>query len=126
DAGVDVNPNQDDDHDDPRDEEVPNEPLPKALGLLVFLVVAHLAGHRSWAKGGMPDRKSTRLNSSHGSISYAVFCLKKKKRQQTARSLTTDNSWAKIYLKSDFAYIAAANGSREQLHSEQSSPRALA
>src|SRR5207245_10994275 len=26
-----------------------------------------------------PDRKSTRLNSSHGSISYAVFCLKKKK-----------------------------------------------
>src|SRR5438128_8068505 len=27
------------------------------------------------------DRKSTRLNSSHGSISYAVFCLKKKKHQ---------------------------------------------
>src|SRR5207245_8819937 len=26
----------------------------------------------------IPDRKSTRLNSSHGSISYAVFCLKKK------------------------------------------------
>src|SRR3989337_2146752 len=28
------------------------------------------------------DRKSTRLNSSHGSISYAVFCLKKKKQNQ--------------------------------------------
>src|SRR2546429_6287838 len=28
------------------------------------------------------DRKSTRLNSSHGYISYAVFCLKKKKRQR--------------------------------------------
>src|SRR5687768_18287737 len=28
-----------------------------------------------------PDRKSTRLNSSHGYISYAVFCLKKKTRQ---------------------------------------------
>src|SRR5699024_12798785 len=28
---------------------------------------------------GFPDRKSTRLNSSHVSISYAVFCLKKKK-----------------------------------------------
>src|SRR5207245_9190757 len=27
----------------------------------------------------LQDRKSTRLNSSHGSISYAVFCLKKKK-----------------------------------------------
>src|SRR5438128_7871989 len=29
---------------------------------------------------GCRDRKSTRLNSSHGSISYAVFCLKKKKK----------------------------------------------
>src|SRR2546422_5701316 len=29
----------------------------------------------------MADRKSTRLNSSHGYISYAVFCLKKKKQQ---------------------------------------------
>src|SRR2546422_9140732 len=29
------------------------------------------------------DRKSTRLNSSHGYISYAVFCLKKKKKQST-------------------------------------------
>src|SRR2546430_4456762 len=28
-----------------------------------------------------PDRKSTRLNSSHSQISYAVFCLKKKKEQ---------------------------------------------
>src|SRR2546429_7340342 len=37
------------------------------------------------------DRKSTRLNSSHGYISYAVFCLKKKKKQMyltsTARNL---------------------------------------
>src|SRR2546422_8172802 len=30
-----------------------------------------------------PDRKSTRLNSSHGYISYAVFCLKKKKKNKT-------------------------------------------
>src|SRR5687768_17993458 len=29
------------------------------------------------------DRKSTRLNSSHGYISYAVFCLKKKKKNKT-------------------------------------------
>src|SRR5205809_6108890 len=33
------------------------------------------------------DRKSTRLNSSHGYISYAVFCLKKKKRIKTDRTL---------------------------------------
>src|SRR5206468_8895326 len=32
--------------------------------------------------GGNPDRKSTRLNSSHDQISYAVFCLKKKKKKQ--------------------------------------------
>src|SRR2546422_1799231 len=31
-----------------------------------------------------PDRKSTRLNSSHGYISYAVFCLKKKKTNTTS------------------------------------------
>src|SRR3712207_7837758 len=31
------------------------------------------------------DRKSTRLNSSHANISYAVFCLKKKKRQLCAQ-----------------------------------------
>src|SRR2546429_3759383 len=31
------------------------------------------------------DRKSTRLNSSHGYISYAVFCLKKKKKKEIKR-----------------------------------------
>src|SRR5699024_12881022 len=42
-------------------------------------VVEHLAGGEA-ALGGAAavDRKSTRLNSSHVSISYAVFCLKKK------------------------------------------------
>src|SRR2546427_8679025 len=30
----------------------------------------------------LPDRKSTRLNSSHSQISYAVFCLKKKKKKK--------------------------------------------
>src|SRR5438128_4360401 len=40
------------------------------------------------------DRKSTRLNSSHGSISYAVFCLKKKKRIEHAdlESIARDTS----------------------------------
>src|SRR5437763_4834912 len=32
-----------------------------------------------------PDRKSTRLNSSHRCISYAVFCLKKKKKKKTTK-----------------------------------------
>src|SRR5690606_39451136 len=35
------------------------------------------------------DRKSTRLNSSHVKISYAVFCLKKKKKHKTATTQTT-------------------------------------
>src|SRR6266852_5383654 len=39
----------------------------------------HPADRARHARGdGARDRKSTRLNSSHGSISYAVFCLKKK------------------------------------------------
>src|SRR2546430_10716968 len=36
------------------------------------------------------DRKSTRLNSSHSQISYAVFCLKKKKKYQTKSTTTED------------------------------------
>src|SRR5436190_7532553 len=36
-----------------------------------------------------PDRKSTRLNSSHTVISYAVFCLKKKKKKKTKILLLT-------------------------------------
>src|SRR2546422_8022999 len=46
------------------------------------------AAHRArrWPLRGGPDRKSTRLNSSHGYISYAVFCLKKKKKQQVIES----------------------------------------
>src|SRR5689334_24115051 len=35
-------------------------------------------GTANFGAGPIPDRKSTRLNSSHSSISYAVFCLKKK------------------------------------------------
>src|SRR3712207_6912214 len=41
--------------------------------------VQHLAGLEPRALADL-DRKSTRLNSSHANISYAVFCLKKKKK----------------------------------------------
>src|SRR5256885_3534226 len=40
------------------------------------------------ARARVADRKSTRLNSSHLVISYAVFCLKKKKIHDTIRALT--------------------------------------
>src|SRR5947209_15252794 len=39
---------------------------------------------RGWALG---DRKSTRLNSSHANISYAVFCLKKKKKTRANKEI---------------------------------------
>src|SRR2546430_9238082 len=44
-------------------------------------LTVHLKGEQLavWTIGE-PDRKSTRLNSSHSQISYAVFCLKKKKK----------------------------------------------
>src|SRR3712207_7715349 len=38
---------------------------------------------------GTGDRKSTRLNSSHANISYAVFCLKKKKKKDVNQKLLT-------------------------------------
>src|SRR2546429_1370418 len=45
------------------------------IALVVYLPQGH---GLDAAKLAQPDRKSTRLNSSHGYISYAVFCLKKK------------------------------------------------
>src|SRR2546426_8485339 len=60
----------------------------------VLALPAHVAelGDRSGGVGeeprserGSSDRKSTRLNSSHLVISYAVFCLKKKKKRVTLR-----------------------------------------
>src|SRR5690349_22913967 len=46
-----------------------------------------------WARdrhGARRDRKSTRLNSSHVEISYAVFCLKKKKKKKTKKIRMTE------------------------------------
>src|SRR5438132_9178310 len=43
-----------------------------------------------WIEAYREDRKSTRLNSSHTVISYAVFCLKKKKQKYRQQSIHTD------------------------------------
>src|SRR5256885_13244768 len=66
------------------------EPLRKDLAPIVVARVVE-AGHHPdsdhlWVTkvdAGTGDRKSTRLNSSHLVISYAVFCLKKKKNKHT-------------------------------------------
>src|SRR3712207_7119719 len=47
------------------------------------------------------DRKSTRLNSSHANISYAVFCLKKKKNILKNRTITQSNLAAKRHLNTN-------------------------
>src|SRR5690606_40125155 len=52
------------------------------LGAPVFLVVLLMVGAFAALSYLRTDRKSTRLNSSHVKISYAVFCLKKKKTRQ--------------------------------------------
>src|SRR2546428_3032312 len=57
----------------------PNPTLERALDVLFIL-------HAE-------DRKSTRLNSSHDQISYAVFCLKKKKMLITELSLMPCTNW---------------------------------
>src|SRR2546429_1019210 len=54
-----------------------------------FIAHLHLAGVRR-GDGQNIDRKSTRLNSSHGYISYAVFCLKKKKNTHRSRIANTE------------------------------------
>src|SRR5256885_3921334 len=45
------------------------------IGTLVGALLANLFGLGKWLPLGIVDRKSTRLNSSHLVISYAVFCL---------------------------------------------------
>src|SRR3989449_6124467 len=64
------------DHPHGRGVELPAAALERALEIRDLRGVALVGIHR-----GGRDRKSTRLNSSHGYISYAVFCLKKKKRK---------------------------------------------
>src|SRR2546430_12072578 len=50
---------------------------------------ARAASMCSFARRSARDRKSTRLNSSHSQISYAVFCLKKKKDVPTPEHIRT-------------------------------------
>src|SRR2546429_3713520 len=62
---------------------------------VVDAVANSLNNHKKSMKGST-DRKSTRLNSSHGYISYAVFCLKKKnemRRKQSRRSSPARRRW---------------------------------
>src|SRR2546428_10097318 len=59
------------------------------------------------------DRKSTRLNSSHDQISYAVFCLKKKNKK--ASSITTSSSTSAIVHSCSYAYVAPSRSSTSSI-----------
>src|SRR2546422_5468479 len=72
----------------------PQPPAPPTLGVHEHDAlddgtdhVRDLAADREVSLGVDIDRKSTRLNSSHGYISYAVFCLKKKNKNHVSQSL---------------------------------------
>src|SRR2546430_13604081 len=63
--------------------------------LVVRALVVALSEPETDRLGDVPgaDRKSTRLNSSHSQISYAVFCLKKKKKQRTDANIAALHSF---------------------------------
>src|SRR3712207_6724692 len=69
--------------------EVVGDPAGKlAQGLHLVGLAKLVLGLRPLAHLDLQDRKSTRLNSSHANISYAVFCLKKKKIAHVIISIT--------------------------------------
>src|SRR3712207_7705363 len=74
--------------------ETPEDPRPPPSTAVDHGVVAGSCGVSSRVACNNPmikDRKSTRLNSSHANISYAVFCLKKK-NQSIARTTLLSNT----------------------------------
>src|SRR3712207_8722000 len=73
------------------DVEADHGPVGGRVGPVAVDVVLRPAGHPlvhhvrlGEVQDPRVDRKSTRLNSSHANISYAVFCLKKKKNKETS------------------------------------------
>src|SRR2546429_6619139 len=78
------------------------------------LLPGHANDERGWIRR-CQDRKSTRLNSSHGYISYAVFCLKKKKHyyehtyccnKTRAIQLTTHTTSAHSSRLTNYTYVS--------------------
>src|SRR2546430_11374216 len=62
------------------------------------------------------DRKSTRLNSSHSQISYAVFCLKKKKREYSLPQLNRDIKHKLYILQEDDTEITNVTHTEPAAH----------
>src|SRR5256885_8951739 len=83
----------------PRSTLFPYTTLFRSLGMHVARIGDHIpgaVGPRLEVHDARVDRKSTRLNSSHLVISYAVFCLKKKKKTRKPLSCTINTLLARI------------------------------
>src|SRR5438445_6821589 len=65
---------------------------PPHLGEVLPAGIAERLPDRTSPRCGGLDRKSTRLNSSHANISYAVFCLKKKNKKTTDTQLASNHN----------------------------------
>src|SRR5256886_3893074 len=61
------------------------------------------------------DRKSTRLNSSHSQISYAVFCLKKKNARQRIDGVHADRWWTDALITAPWAGSERLGSSRARV-----------
>src|SRR2546429_3897509 len=81
-------------------------PLFDAVFGAVWASRSHGSSSRTARLSCRGDRKSTRLNSSHGYISYAVFCLKKKKKKISKKwSTSTSSSYFHAYSKQHLASL---------------------
>src|SRR5256885_5503339 len=72
---------------------------PGAAIFVCFIVGRHEVQSAAFTQQQVRDRKSTRLNSSHLVISYAVFCLKKKKINQLVNVSVSFEKIANLYEK---------------------------
>src|SRR2546430_6260286 len=77
----------------PAGQATPAPPVGTALGPHGVNIMEFVKQFNAKTQSAAGDRKSTRLNSSHSQISYAVFCLKKKKRaQRTQKTVAIRNN----------------------------------
>src|SRR5262245_63446719 len=74
----------------PRSTLFPYTTLFRSEGARAFTPVITCSSSKTPSVGSARDRKSTRLNSSHLGISYAVFCLKKKKQEMRQGEMLLD------------------------------------
>src|SRR5256885_12235037 len=84
-------------------------------GLGLRAMFHNVKAHIPESLGTLGDRKSTRLNSSHLVISYAVFCLKKKKREPRYNKNVGDCSSINLRGSAHFNFISPTSGNYKDI-----------